>query len=344
MVGYLPGNSLPYPDLRWETTTTLNTGLDFGLFDNRLTGSVEYYTSNTTDLLVDRQLPTVLGYSRIPANLGEIQNRGIETSLTGFLVSGKDFSWSVTVNFSKNKNKLLKGVLKDPSTGEYIDDISNNWFIGEPVNVYYNYKYVGIWQIGDNIAGSPQTNARPGDVKVADVSGPDGVPDGKITADDRTIIYRDPKWLGSLSTSLSYKGLELSAEIYTVQGVLRQNRFLYEYNYGGRMDGILNGIKRDYWTPEKPSTSMFRPHEVNYSEYRDILGYQDASYIRLRNISLSYNLPKNWLKTVGLSRVKVYIAGDNIWTITDYSSYSPEGNPDDYPETRNYTFGININF
>jgi len=196
----------------------------------------------------------------------------------------------------------------------------------------------------DDIAGSAQPNARPGDVRVADVSGPDGVPDGKITPDDRIIIPRDPKWLGSFSSSFRFKGFELSADVYTVQGVTKSNQFLYEYNQGGRMDGVLNGVKRDYWTPEKPSNNYFRPHNVNYSEYRDAVGYQDASYVRLKNVTLTYDLPQKWIKTVGLSMVRIYISGDNLITKTKFLSYSPESEVDDYPETRNYTLGLNINF
>jgi TonB-linked SusC/RagA family outer membrane protein len=344
VVGYLPGSSLPNPNLKWETTTTLNAGIDFGLLKRRITGSFEYYKSNTTDLLVDRQLPTVLGYANIPANLGEIQNKGVEISLTGFIISNADLSWSVTANISANKNKLLKGVLQDPKTGAYIDDIGNNWFIGQPVNVYYDYQFAGIWQIGDKITGSPQPLARPGDVKVSDISGPNGVPDGVITSTDRALIYRDPKWIGSFSTSLSYKGLELTAEMYSVQGVVRNNVFLSDFNHGGRIDGALNGIKRDYWTPEKPSLTTFRPHQTSFSDYRGTLSYQDASYLRLRNVTLAYNIPSKWTKPIGLSKVKVYVAGDNLWTKTTYLSYSPEGDPDQYPETKNLTIGINVNF
>jgi len=342
VVGYLPGSTLPNPDLRWETTTTLNTSLDFSLFNHRLSGTVEYYKSNTYDLLVNRKVPNVLGYASIPANLGEIENRGLELTLTGFLISNNDFTWSVTSNFSRNRNKLVKGVLQDAATGEYIDDVSNLWFIGEPVNVYYSYNVLGIWQIGDDIANSPQPNARPGDPRVEDVSGPEGVPDGAITTDDRIVIHRDPKWLGSLSTEFAYKNIELSANLYTVQGVIRNNQFLYDYNHGGRLDGVLNGVKQDYWTPENPSNTVFRPHAVSFGEYR--LGYQDASYLRLRNITLSYSLPKSILKSMGLARVKIYVSGDNLWTQTKYQSYSPEGEVTDYPETKNYTFGLNINF
>lgn len=344
LVGYLPGTVLPNPDLRWETTTTFNTGIDFSLIEHRLSGSIDYYQSNTIDLLVNRSVPNVLGYSSIPTNLGEIENRGIEASVTGFIISNNQLTWSVTANFSKNKNKLVKGVLQDPETGEYIDDIANRWFIGKPVNIYYDYQFDGIWQLGDDIANSAQPNARPGDVKVADLSGPEGIPDGIITTDDRTIIRRDPKWIGSVSTSLRYKGFELSADLYTVQGVTRFNEFYAEYNYGGMLTGVLNGIKRDYWTPENPSNTMFRPHVASYTPYFSALKYKDASYLRLRNVTISYNLPKKWIKTAGLSDVKIYVAGDNLWTKTDYLSYSPESEPDSYPETRNYTFGVNINF
>lgn len=339
VVGYLPGSSLPNPNLKWETTTTANIGLDLSLLKNRLSGTLELYNSRTTDLLVDRKVPTVLGYSTIPANLGEIQNKGIEVNLTGYVISNKDFAWSVSAIFSANRNKLVKGVLQDPETGAYVDDLSNNWFINESVNIYYDHKFAGIWQLTDDIAHSAQPNARPGDVRVEDVT-----KDGIINSDDRVIINRDPKWMGSLVNNLSYKGFEFTAELYTVQGVTRNNPFMQEYNYGGRLDGVLNGIKRDYWTPENPSNTMFRPHTASWSDYRGTLGYDDASYVRLRNISIAYNLPKRWIEHLSMSKVRVYIAGDNVWTKTGFLSYTPEALANSYPETKNFTFGININF
>lgn len=339
-IGYLPGSGLSNPNLKWETTTTLNTGIDFGLFNDRLTGTLEYYQSNTTDLLVSRKVPSVLGYTSEPSNLGEIRNRGFEATLTGFIVSTKNFSWSVSGNFSTNKNRLVKGVLQDPNNGEYVDDISNDWFIGKPVNVYYDRKVTGIWQIGDDIAHSAQPNARPGDVKVTDVDG-----DGQITAEDRVIIKRDPNWISSLSSNLGYKGFGLSFSFYIVNGGITHNEFLYDYNHGGRTDGVLNGIVQDYWLPEHPTGTFPRPHVVNFSDYRNSLGYQSTAYVRLKNLTLAYDLPGQWLQTIGLTKVSIYASGDNLWTRTKYQSYSPEeASADAYPETINYTFGMNINF
>jgi TonB-linked SusC/RagA family outer membrane protein len=338
IVGYLPGLSLPNPNLKWETSTTLNAGYDFSIFDGRLSGEIDLYKRNTRDLLVDRTIPAGLGYTSMPDNLGEIENKGFEIALNGYVVSNEDFSWKVGGNFSVNKNKLLKGVLRD-SAGVYLDDISNRWFINQPVRVYYDYKFDGIWQIDDDIANSHMPLARPGDVRVKDMDGNDS-----ITANDRVVINREPKWIATFNTSVSYKNLRLSADVYIVQGVTRSSEFMSGYNYGGTLQGALNGIKRDYWTPENPSNETFRPHFTTLSEYMGSLDYKDASYIRLTNVTLSYDLPRKWLEKVKMSTVKVYVRGDNLITITDYLSLGPETNPDDYPETVNYTFGVNINF
>jgi TonB-linked SusC/RagA family outer membrane protein len=338
VVGYLPGTALPNPYLKWETTTTANFGLDFSIFKSALSGSIDYYQSNTTNLLVNRKVPTVLGYSSIPTNLGEIQNNGIEITLNSNIINKGNFKWSVSGNFSVNKNKLVKGVLQNDQTGQYIDDVSNEWFIGQPINIFYNYKFDGIWQIGDDIAHSSQPGSRPGDIRVVDING-----DNKITADDRVIIKADPKWTGSFFTNFEYKEFGLSANLYTVQGVIKDNLFLTDVNYGALMDGHLNGIRRSYWTPENPSNTTFRPQNTINSLYRGAI-YTDASYVRLRNVTLSYNLPKKWLDVVKLTNVKLYVSGDNIFTKTDYLSYSPEGTPSQYPETRNYTVGINVKF
>ncbi|MGQ1948389.1 SusC/RagA family TonB-linked outer membrane protein [Geofilum sp. OHC36d9] len=340
-VGYLPGGTFANPDLRWETTTTLNTSLDFGVLQNRLFGTFEFYNKVTTDLLVNRKLPSLSGYTTMPDNLGEIQNRGVELSLTGYLISKRDLTWSVTVNYSRNKNKLIKGVLQDETTGEYIDDVANGWYIGEPINNQLDYVFDGIWQIDDDFtmyddpAQAEGTN--PGDIRVKDLDG-----DGFITEDgDRKFYYSDPDWMGSLNTSVKYKNFELSMDLYLVQGVDKYNAFLGNMNYGGSLGGVANGIKIDYWTPENPINDGYRPSFSSASLYRGTFAMRDASYFRIRNVTLAYTLPKSLL---GNTRVRVYVAGDNLYTKTDWLGYSPEGSASTYPETRNFTAGVNIDF
>lgn len=347
IIGYLPGTSLPNPNLKWEKTTTYNIGYDFSLFKGRLNGSIEGYKKITTDLLVNRLIPTSLGYSNIPDNLGEIQNTGIEAILNGFIVSNHNISWMLGAKFAWNKNELTKGVLGvDSITGKYKDDVLNRWFPGHPVNVYYDYQFIGIWQIGDDILHSPQPKARPGDVRVADVSGPNGVPDGIITADDRVVIPRDPDFIMSFNTTLKYKGLEFSADVYIVKGAVRRNQFMSDFNSGGTMQGNLNGVYRDYWLPETGGNSAFRPHYDNglVTQYMSALDYQDASYIRLTNVTIAYNLPAKWVKSMNMSRFKIYVRGDRLLTFTKYQSFGPETDPDGYPESRDVTVGVNINF
>jgi TonB-linked SusC/RagA family outer membrane protein len=339
VTGYLPGSSLPNPNLKWETTTTYNLGYDFSLFKQRLKGTVDVYKRITTDLLVDRNIPTSLGYSTMPDNLGEIQNKGFEATLSYFLISNKEITWLIGGTFSANRNKLTKGVLRDMETGQYVDDVDNRWFIGQPVNVYYDYKFDGIWQIGDSIANSGMPNARPGDVRVLNANG-----DSIVNADDRVVIQSDPKFTASFNMAFHYRNIELSADLYAVQGVVKSSPFMSDVNYGGSLQGYKNGIRRDYWTPENPSNSTFRPHETKTSEYRGALDYQDASYLRLTNVTLAYTLPAQWIKAVKLGTVRVYVRGDNMVTFTKFLSLSPETNPDSYPETVNYTLGINVTF
>jgi TonB-linked SusC/RagA family outer membrane protein len=339
IIGYLPGSTLPNPNLKWETTTTYNVGYDFAYFKGRLNGTLEWYKKITTDLLVNRLIPTSLGYSSIPDNLGEIRNTGVEVSINGFPVSNNKVSWMIGAKFALNRNKLTKGVLTDPKTGDYIDDVANRWFIGQPVNVYYDYKFDGIWQIGDDIAHSAQPNARPGDVRVVNANG-----DSVISADDRVVMQRDPDFILSFNTTVKFRGFEFSADVYIVSGGIRSNQFMYDVNYGGSLQGYKNGIYRDYWLPETSGNNVFRPHETVTSEYRGALGYQDASYVRLTNVTLAYNFPEKWAKSMGMTRFRIYVRGDRLLTWTKYQSFSPETNPEDYPETKDVTVGLNINF
>lgn len=167
--------------------------------------------------------------------------------------------------------------------------------------------------------------------------------DGLITPDDRVIMNRAPKWTGSIGSTINWKGIDLSFDFYSVQGTIRSNAYLYDANSGGDLHGKLNGIKVNYWTIENPSNTNPRPRDATIN-YFSSLSYQDASYIRLRNLSLGYSFPKKMIEPIGISKLKVYFTATNLWTLTDYLSYSPEVSAGGYPEPKTFVAGLNVSF
>ena len=186
---------------------------------------------------------------------------------------------------------------------------------------------------------SAQPIARPGDVKLLDVNN-----DGVINGDDRVITDLTPDWFGTINLDAEYKGLDFSANITTVQGVIRDNPFLYGYTEGGSLRGIKNGIVQNYWTPESPGGDFPRPNESDDPTQLISKGLQDASYIRLQNLSIGYALPASTLTTLGLNRLRLFVTGSNLLTITDYQSFSPEKNPNEYPEAVSFIVGLQVGF
>jgi len=367
--GFTPGGTLSNPKLKWETSTTLNLAVDFGFFNNRVSGTIEYYKTNTKDLLVNRQLNASIGYTTQPTNIGEILNTGLEVQLNAIPVQTKN--WTVTTGFifATNKNKILH-LYGEDNNGDGIedDDKGNNWFIGQPIEVFRQAKYLGVWQGTEVYPGStfnkttgrweiggvqapvaidpktglplkdPFTNAtpRPGTCKIEDKNG-----DGKINDDDNYIIARRyAKWNGSFNLGVTYKNFDLSADIYTVQGIIRNNQFLYDYTAGGDLRGNRNGIKVDYWTPENPATWYPQPNAGTSPPGMTLLGLQDASYWRLQNLTIGYNFPSKLTSKLRLANLRLYATGQNLFTITDYQAYSPEQDLYAYPMTRNYIFGL----
>ncbi|WP_235047104.1 SusC/RagA family TonB-linked outer membrane protein [Winogradskyella psychrotolerans] len=338
--GYVPGNTLPNPDLRWETSTTFNAAIDFGLFNNRITSTIEYYNTRTKDLLVSEQLDPSSGYTSKLTNIGEIENRGLEITLNSDIVRNEDFKLNLGLSFTKNDNKIISLYGRDDNgDGIEDDDILNRRFIGEEINVFYQYQPVGIFQIGEDIANSAQPLSLPGDIKLRDVNG-----DNVIDDQDRVITSQAPDWFGTISIGAEYKGIDFSADIYMVQGVTRSNSFLYGYLEGGSLRGIKNGIKQNYWTPENPGGDFPRPREGNDPSNIFSLGLQDASYVRLQNITLGYTLPKDLLDSFGMTKLRLYVTGSNLITVTDYQSYSPERNPNEYPEPVTVVVGLQLGF
>lgn len=360
-MGYLPGNSLPNPNLRWETTASSNFGIDFGFFGNRLNGTIEYYLTNTKDLLVDRSINGVLGYTTMLDNLGETQTTGLDISLSGDIIRNKTLIWNVGTNFSTFHNKIIKIDDNVDAEGNPVDNVSNNWFIGHPINVYYDYKSDGIYQYddfdliegnyilkptfdsdGDGIADKAierNDAVAPGKIKIIDKNN-----DGKIDAEDRFIIPRDPKFVTSLFTSLEFKGFDFFMDWYAVSGRKIRNSYLYGSDQGGSLQGKLNGIKVNYWTPDNPSDEWPRPTHNSNVVYQSSLAIQDASYIRLRSITLGYTIPAKITHRVKIKNVRFYVTATNLLTFTDFLSYSPEFTPAGYPEPKQYVVGANFTF
>jgi TonB-linked SusC/RagA family outer membrane protein len=338
-VGLLPGNSLPNPFLKWEQTTSENVGLDFGFIKNRITGSLEWYDTRTTNLLIYKKLPANSGYSNQLTNIGEVQNTGYEAQVSALLVKNPNFSWNVNLAYSQNKNRILKIDGQTDANGKPIDQPSNGWFIGHSINAYYQYVFDGIFNSTDEIANSAQPSATVGSIRVQDLNG-----DKAITTDDKKIIDASPKWIGSFSSTFNYKGLELFFDLYTVQGVIKNNSFLYDYNNGGSNYGPNNGIKVDYWTPIGKGQEAPLPSGAA-DTYLKSLGLKDASYIRLRTVSLGYTFQKlNFLEKAGISKFNIYTSLTNFFTWSKYKAFGPETSPSSYPEPKIVNMGINVSF
>jgi len=304
--GTLGGN--PNRDLRWERTSTLNVGLDFGFFKNRITGSVEVYRANTTDLLLPRALPAVSGVVSSLQNIGATRNSGIEVGMTTVNVERKNFRWSTDYVFTRNKEEFVS-----LSSGK-VDDIGNRWFIGQPLGVYYNYQNNGIWQTSE-ADEARKFGARPGDTKVVDQDG-----NSLINANDFVILGSNrPKWSGSINNVFTYKAFELSFLVYARVGQLLSSG--YVPGLGGRYPGRAV----DYWTPTNPSNEYPRPAlgqdaATNSSGY----AFQSGSFVRVRNISLTYTVPPAISTKLRASNLAIYVNAVNPFLFTKFNGLDPE--------------------
>jgi TonB-linked SusC/RagA family outer membrane protein len=345
-VGTRMGNS----QLHWERTEGLNLAADFGLWQNRLNGTIEWYNRTTDGILLTQNLTTISGYADVWNNIGILNNKGIEITLNSTNIRTNDFKWNTTFVFARNASKWVE-VYGD------VEDEGNRWFIGKPFGVIYDYTKVGVWQ--EDEIGKPKEQggnigwddaAIAGDIKLADISGADGAPDGKVDDNDRSILGQtQPKWTGGLTNSFTYKNLSLSIFIQTVQGNMANNAVI-----GTASDelGRRNGpAEIGFWTPENRSNEW-----RSLGNHSNSHGYgfpMDASYIRIKDVTLSYNLPQTWMKKVGFNAVQVYMSGRNLATFTDWLGWDPEAryivrgttNWDiNYPVTRDLVFGLNVTF
>ncbi|MBR0262829.1 MAG: TonB-dependent receptor [Prevotella sp.] len=338
-----PSSRMGNSGLGWETTKTFNIGIDFGFLNNRINGNIDFYTSTTTDLLLQRNLPKISGFSNVYMNMGKTANKGLEITINSKNIVTKDFTWGTNLVWSWNKNEI-----KD-LYGDEKSDIGNRWFIGEPISVIYDYEMVGIWQKeeidrGDHLKWDPQ--AQPGDVKLRDVNG-----DGKIDPnDDKTIQGQTtPKWIGGLTNTFTYKNLSLSIFIQTVQGLKRNNSLLGTAS--DEMGRRNSPTEIGYWSESNPSNEF---RSLSKTSNRWGYGFPcDASFTRIKDVTLSYQFPAQIINALRISALTVYASARNLATFTSWKGWDPEaditqrgwgGYENNYPMTKSYVFGLNVTF
>lgn len=333
-------NKLGNSNLSWETKESFNFGIDFGLLNSRINGTLDVYKSKNTDLLLERNLPAASGFSNVYSNIGETEGKGLELTLNTLNIVRNDFKWSSTAVFSTNKSKIVK------LYGDGEDDLDNGWYIGEALNAIRDYDMVGIWQ-EDEIANGDHLNWDPvadaGDLKLADRDG-----SGEITDDDRHVIgQRSPKWIGGLTNTFTYKNLSLNVFIQTVQGGMKRNAHIGMASDELQRRNSLAEI--GYWTPENQSNKWrsistdSNPHGYGY--------YYKNNYTRIKDVSLSYNFPKQLIQKAGIDALSVYVSGRNLYTFTNWIGWDPEERDaqrgwDDwnvnYPSVKTIVFGVNL--
>ncbi|HLN55052.1 MAG TPA: TonB-dependent receptor [Bacteroidales bacterium] len=352
MVGYKP-MVMGMADLGWEAAKTFNIGLDFGLFKDRITGTVDFYRKNTFDLLLNRSISIIHGINSVTEksghtnpsvtqNIGQTQNTGFEMSVNSRNITGSKFSWMTNGNFSYNKNEItsLYGI-KDPETGKEIDDVSNKWFIGQPIRVNYGVVWDGVWQLGEEEAAAAY-GSQPGYVKLKDIND-----DGKIDDKDRQIQGQlDPKLLWGLTNTLAYGNFSFSFFFHGVTGVTAHNDRMTD---DVQSDLRYNTVKKNWWTPDNPTNDWYMNAKManEMSGFGSTL-YESTDFIRLKDVSLAYDLPKNAISRIGLSNVRVYVSGRNLLTFTEWSGLDPElvdqSAQRNIPMQKELIFGLSFGF
>lgn len=347
--GYRP-NTIGNPDLRWETSATKNIGFDFSFLKGRVQGSLELYQTNTTDLLLSDQLPGSIGFSAVTKNVGETRNRGIELSVSTVNVDTKGgFKWTTDFQFTKNQEAIVS--LYNGAK----DDIGNKWFIGQPLNSFFDYKKVGIWQVSEAEQAKkyyPGDNANAlgagvGQIKVQDTNG-----DGVINADDRVLLGSDvPTFQAGITNRFSYKNFDISFFLFGRFGQMIVSGFHQDNN---ALAGRYQQIKVDYWTPNNPNAEFPRPFSnQEFPQYRQTLIYFDGSFIKMRNINFGYTFNSTVAKKFGMESLRLFssIQQPFIWSsfISKYNGVDPETsgtsvNNGVTPSTRVFTVGINAKF
>jgi TonB-linked SusC/RagA family outer membrane protein len=332
MPGYFPA-TLGQPILGWESSRTLNVGMDLGLFGQRVTGELNMFVTNTYDLLLNRAISSVHGITSILQNIGETQNKGLELSVNSRNIVSKDFSWTTNANMSFIKNKIVD------IYGDGRDDVSNQWFVGQPIRVNYDYVFDGVWQLSEE-AEAQKWGSKPGYIKIKDVNN-----DGKLTPEDRQIIgQQDPKFIWGLTNTFSYQNVALTIFMHGNHGVTKENELMDD-------DIVTSGVRRNttvknWWTPDNPSNEWYMNH-VDAFRMAGVTTniYENASFVRVKDVTLSYNFPSSVTKKFGGDNLRIYATGRNLLTFTKWRGLDPELDDQwDIPLQREFVIGLQIGF
>nr|WP_228239046.1 TonB-dependent receptor [Muricauda sp. M10] len=319
--GFAPA-ALVDKDLGWEKSKELNIGLDLALFNNRISSTIEVYDRETVDLIYRERIPTSQGFGEFITNIGSVSNKGIEVALNTRNIVKDKFTWSTSVNFAKNINEVLS-----IGNNGVLEDIGSNLFVGQPLNSNYFYEFDGIWQL-DEADEAAVYGQVPGSVKVVDQNN-----DGKISSapgeDDRVILGSEqPDWTMGITNKFTFGNIDLSFLAYTVQGVQFRNNFL-SGTMGEVGTGRYNALNLNYWTPDNPTNDYFGAGVPN--PYRQAIQYQDASFIRISDITLGYTIPSRLATDVlGLQNLRIYAQVINPFIFHDFDGIDPEFNSSAY--------------
>lgn len=333
--GYEPGQ-LSNADLQWETSATWNLGVEFEVLNSRLSGSLDAYVTNTEDLLLARQIPQTSGFNSVLQNVGKTRNKGIELSLQSVNISSQDpdgFRWTTGFNISYNDTEIRQ------LFGDQEDDVGNEWFIGEPINVIYGYKKIGIWQ-QDEAQRAAEFGQEPGEIKVQDRNG-----DNAIGGADRFILGQEnPPVNAGFNTQLSYKGVSLSA---TLVGQFGHMIISDPHDDVNSLFGRYNNLDVDYWTPDNPDGAYPRPNQnQEFPIYGQTLSFFSGDFIKVRSVTLGYNLPQSLVQQINAESLRLYLKANQPFIFSPYVQ-NHKGIDPEYPElstpsTRTFRFGVNL--
>lgn len=372
-------NGITNTALTWEKTREFNVGLDFGFLNNRISGTIDWYNKVSRDLLMEQMTPLELGSSTgaMMNNVGKVKNTGLEIALTTTNVQTKNFFWSTTFSFSTNKNEILE------LNGGKEDLVANKWFIGQPIDVLYDYEYDGVCTAEEAKAyannSAIKTKFIEGEMKIKDQQQPGEEGYGVIDENDLVVLgHALPTWSGSISSNMTYKNFDFSFSIYTKQGCKVASPFMAEFtNY---KDRGRNKLKMDYYIPAgtpvlnadgKGYTLTTETHYGSYpyptntgsNNYGGGIGwgtdkqttyasnsYADNSFWKVKNITLGYTFPKTWMSKLGVESLRLYVNVLNPFTFTDYKGFDPEwadaklNDGTGGPSSRTYQVGVNLKF